>query len=334
MILFFVVSMGVMLVYSKNKVIVVAHVPQDQIVSQEVEIQQVAEDKFLHFKEGEERTNCLCIPLEEGIKAELVTIENHYMDKELWVYINKSKESFYELEAVYGNIEKVKAGRYDSVKDGVLLKFELVDIYEYRSIMEKNCLYVEFVSPREIYDKIIVIDPMYGAEETGYIGNELEEKALNLDIAKRLKAKLDNTDIKVYYTRMEDVNPSKEDRIEIANAVRADMFIGIGANMETENEKKYGTEAVYSDSFFIPQFGSVELADLVEREVVTSISGKGNGLIAATEDDTVIWEATVPATIIKVGYISNKQEAILLKRDDYRERIATGIYNAIMKAYE
>ena len=76
------------------------------------------------------------------------------------------------------------------------------------------------------------------------------------------------------------------------------------------------------------------MADLLEREVVTAISGKANGLVDSTEDDVVINSAVVPAATIRVGYISNGQEAILLNRDDYIQKIADGIFQAIMAAYE
>ena len=68
--------------------------------------------------------------------------------------------------------------------------------------------------------------------------------------------------------------------------------------------------------------------------MVTAISGKANGLIEASAEDTVISEATVPAAAIKVGYLTNGQESILLQREDYIQRIAEGIYQTILKAYE
>ena len=79
---------------------------------------------------------------------------------------------------------------------------------------------------------------------------------------------------------------------------------------------------------------SAAWSDLLEREVVTAISGKANGLIEASAEDTVISEATVPAAAIKVGYLTNGQESILLQREDYIQRIAEGIYQTILKAYE
>ena len=42
----------------------------------------------------------------------------------------------------------------------------------------------------------------------------------------------------------------------------------------------------------------------------------------------------MPSAAVKVGCITNKQEAVLLGRQDYREKIALGIFNGILKAYE
>lgn len=157
-------------------------------------------------------------------------------------------------------------------------------------------------------------------------------KDITLDVAKALKTKFDQSDIKVYYTRMDDSNPAAEDRVELAAATKADMLIRIEVSGD-ENSKLYGTSAVYNSQYFIPGFGNVELADLLEQEVVTSISGKACGLVESSEEDQVVNSATVPAAAIRVGYLTNSQEAILLQREDYIKRIAEGIYNAVIKAY-
>ena len=78
----------------------------------------------------------------------------------------------------------------------------------------------------------------------------------------------------------------------------------------------------------------MELPDLLEREVVTAISGKANGLVEVTEADVVIREVTVPAAAIKAGYLTNSQEFVLLQRDDYIEKIADGICRTIQKVYD
>lgn len=340
--IFSVVSMGIMLYYSANKMIVIADVAQDSVyttdtppVTELFETDVLEADiSRLQMQESSKSTNYLCIPLPEGFKAEQVTIENYYMDKQIKVFLQDAPENFYETNVISGNFDQITDGEVEYTKDGVWLYFDLNDVYENRSILENDFLYVEFVHPREIYDKIVVIDVGHGGGDAGFATETAREKDIVVDIAQRLKAKLDETDIKVYYTRMDDSNPTDEDRIYLANVVKADMFISIHTGYEEEDTKLYGTKAFYNASFFIPGFGSVELADLIEREVVTNISGKGLGLFAADEECYILQNASVPATVLNVGYLSNKQEAILLEKEDYRQRIADGIYNGIMKAYE
>ena len=352
--LFAVCALAVIFFYSSHKVVVVENVAQDEVVQDE-ELQNTqdeesaahqdqdtaanvtAENSILFEEKGQEMSY-FCIPLHSNVRAENVTIENHYMDKELWVSIKQTQQDdtytdFYHAQGVYGNREAVVDGYFESGTDAFRLKFKLTDVYEYHSILEDSNLYIEFIAPKEAYDRIVVIDPAYGDDVTGAVSGDLQSKQVTLEIARALKKKLDETDIKVYYTRMDDSNPSDEDRIGLTNATKADMMIRIEVN-ENEDTKIYGTEAVYNSKFFIPGFGSIELADLLEREVVTAISGKANGLVDSTEDDVVINSAVVPAATIRVGYISNGQEAILLNRDDYIQKIADGIYQAIMAAYE
>ena len=333
-------AMGAMLYYCANKIIVVADVAQDEVVQSadnNVAAPVVVDKDQIIIDRNSQNTSYFCVPLPESVRPEDVTVENHYMDRELWISIEPKNMSgldkFYESTGVYGNCEDVLDGHYDVEKSRVCLRFNLTDVFEYHSIFEDNTLYVEFLAPKEAYDKIIVIDPAYGLDETGVSIESISAKDITLEIAKALKARLDETDIKVYYTRMDDSDPEEESRVQLASATKADMLVRIEVSGD-EDSKKYGTEAVYNSRFFIPGFGSIELADLLEREVVTAISGKADGLLEAGEDDVVICDATVPAAAIKVGYLTNGQEAILLQRDDYIQRIADGIYQAIIKAYE
>ncbi|MGN1146843.1 MAG: N-acetylmuramoyl-L-alanine amidase [Lachnospiraceae bacterium] len=326
-------SMVCMLIFADHKAITIANVAQDQVVSEET-FQTGNPDEAarpLRFRQGEEDTAYLCIPLEMGIKAENVTMENHYMEKEMWIYIAGATPDYYEKEAVSGNISRIEAGCYEYSGDKVLIKFSLNGVYECKSVLEESKLYIEFVPPWEVYEKIVVIDAAGGGEDAGIQSNGLVEKDVTLDIVKRLKLLLEKTDVKVYYTRTEDVDISAESRVALANAVRADLFISIGLN-ESGNVADYGTEAIYNEAYFIPKFGNVELADLVERQVVTGVSGRGNGLYAAEDSDILLQEAKVPSTIIKVGYASNSREAELLKSGDYRDKIAMGLYDAIVEA--
>lgn len=339
-ILFVTAAMSVMLYYSAVKTVGVPDVAQDEVVSSaqhQTEPAAPTESDEIRIDRNSQTTNYFCVPVPESVKAEEVVLENHYMSKELWVSISNSRPAlfreYYAGNSVYGNCTSVVDGHFEAGKERTCLRFALDGVYEYRSIFEDHILYVEFVPPKEAYERVVVIDPAYGSDETGVTGKNVAAKDITLNIAKALKAKFDDSGIKVYYTRMDDSNPVSADRVELAAATKADMLIRIEVS-GNENSKLYGTTAVYNSQFFIPGFGNVELADLLEREVVTSISGKAGGLIEATSEDEVIGGATVPAAAIRVGYLTNSQEAILLQREDYIGRIAEGIYNAVIKAYE
>lgn len=333
--LFSVVALGLIIGLSTTKVVTITEVAQDEVVRTDDTIapQNSSPDseKVLAF-EAETATDYLCIPLPEGSKAEEITIENHYMDQELYVLIQNAQESFYAEHALMGNRTGVEAGFYHETEDGVALVFELTQVYEYRTVFENNELYISFLNPREIYNQIVVIDPSCGGLDRGEEGNGVIEKELTLQIARKLKEKLDESEIKAYYTRMDDVNPAAEQRVALANEVKADMYIAISVD-NREEEAAYGVSTIYNDQYFIPGFGSVELADLLEKELALEIKTKALGLEAASEESKLRY-ATVPAAEVRVGCLSNKQEAILLKREDYVEKIADGIYNAIIGSYE
>ena len=333
--IFFLVSMGTIFRLSADKVIVIDNVSQDE-VNNDTAVKEAASEgtrQNLTFQLGEADTSYLRIPLPEGCKADDITIENHYMTRELWIMVPGEDENFYAEHSISGNRKAVREGTFDIAKEGIILYFGMTGVYECRTILENENLYISFQPPKEIYDKIVVIDPACGGIDTGYTSEELAEKDITLLIARKLKAKLDESDIKAYYTRMDDINPSGEERIALGNEVKADMYIRIEVN-GLEDSSVYGTEAVYNSAYFIPGFGNVELADALEREVVTAIKGKALGLKEAEGEDYELSKATVPAAVIRVGCLSNAQEAILLGREEYSEKIATGIYNAIIKVYQ
>lgn len=333
--LFSVAALGLIIGLSTTKVVTITEVAQDEVVRTEntIDPQDSSTDpeNALTF-DAEAATDYLCIPLPQGSKAEEITIENHYMDQELYVLIQNAQESFYAEHALMGNRTGVEAGFYHETEDGVALIFELTQVYEYRTVFENNELYISFLNPREIYNRIVVIDPSCGGQDRGKEGNGIIEKELTLRIARKLKEKLDESEIKAYYTRMDDVNPAAEQRVALANEVKADMYIAISVD-NREEEAAYGVSTIYNDQYFIPGFGSVELADLLEKELASEIKTKALGLEKASEESRLRY-ATVPAAEVRVGCLSNKQEAILLNREDYIEKIANGIYNAIIGSYE
>lgn len=91
----------------------------------------------------------------------------------------------------------------------------------------------------------IVIDPGHGGSETGAIGpSGIQEKALTLDLARALAARLGRLGVQTVLTRNEDVNVQLDTRPAIANQNKADLFISIHLNSSL-GANAYGTETYF-----------------------------------------------------------------------------------------
>lgn len=333
-VLFTIVSIIIMLIYSANKTVELTNVTLgESTVTESSAATDLAKENKLLFSPASDNSNFLKIPLPDSIKTENILIENHYMDHELWIGEVGGTESFYTQNIITGNYSQVQNGYVDTKGDTVYLKFKLNGFYEYKTILENNYLYIQLLGPRELYQKIMVIDASCGGDNNGVVANGLKEKDLNLAICQKLKAKLDTTDIKVYYTRMDDSNPGLAKRVNLANKTRADMMLCLGFS-EDEDSSVYGLNCFYNDSYFIPGFGNIELADVIEKTVATNAKEKANGLFPIEDDNIVLKNSSVPTADIRLGYLTNPQEAALLERDEYQETLAESLYQAILSAYE
>jgi N-acetylmuramoyl-L-alanine amidase len=80
--------------------------------------------------------------------------------------------------------------------------------------------------------KIIVIDPGHGGKDPGCLGSIHKEKEVALAVALKLGRYIEENfkDVKVIYTRTTDVFVELEDRAQIANKAKADLFISIHCN--------------------------------------------------------------------------------------------------------
>lgn len=108
----------------------------------------------------------------------------------------------------------------------------------------------------------IVLDPGHGGEDTGTIGaTGLTEKELVLDVARRLGQRLeDEFGIEVIYTRTDDRFVPLEERTQIANQKKADLFLSIHAN-GVRNRRVRGVE-----TFYLNFTDDAEVMELVTRE--------------------------------------------------------------------
>lgn len=82
----------------------------------------------------------------------------------------------------------------------------------------------------------VVIDPGHGGSDVGANRDGFHESALTLKVAQMLARKIDQeSQIQAHLTRREDVNMGLKERVEVANALGADIFMSIHANASTDS---------------------------------------------------------------------------------------------------
>jgi len=211
----------------------------------------------------------------------------------------------------------------------------------------------------------IVIDPGHGGHDFGTTGPEgLHEKDLVLDVAQRLGALIvERMNSEVIYTRTDDTFIPLEQRTDIANQAKADLFLSIHAN-SSPLRSAIGVETYYLnfttskaalDVAARENAGSqktiFELQDLLEkialkdkvdesREFATRIQSALYAFSAKNDSRArdrgvrkapfvVLIGASMPSVLAEIGFISNSHEESIMKRAEYRQRLAEALYKGV-----
>jgi len=211
----------------------------------------------------------------------------------------------------------------------------------------------------------IVIDPGHGGHDTGTVGPEgLREKDLVLDVSKRLGALIEERmNSEVIYTRSDDTFIPLEERTDIANQAKADLFLSIHAN-SSPLRSAAGVETYYLnfttskaalDLAARENAGSqksiFELQDLLEkialkdkvdesREFANRIQSALFSFSAKNDAHArdrgvrkapfvVLIGASMPSVLAEIGFISNAHDESIMKKAEYRQRLAESLYKGL-----
>lgn len=214
-------------------------------------------------------------------------------------------------------------------------QLQLDDVYAYRVLEDKQNYYIELRKPHEVYEKVIVVDAGHGGNDVGAYTKDMShyEKNVNFSIQSYLKEMLGQEDIKVYYTRLGDEKVYLNPRVDLANAVNADMFISIHCNSSDYSSPK-GSEVLYSTKIQEKAaISSERLATILLDNLVQEAGLDKRGVVNG-DDIYIISKSQVPVALIEVGFISNKEDLNFLKEEENHRLIAEGIYKGILCAYE
>jgi N-acetylmuramoyl-L-alanine amidase len=212
----------------------------------------------------------------------------------------------------------------------------------------------------------IVIDPGHGGHDPGAKGKGLTEAELVLDVALRLEKLLAAVPgIEVILTRRTDDFVALQERTAIANREAADVFLSIHANASASAQAR-GVETYFLNFAnnlsaagvaarenaasrqamgALPDFvkaialnnkldESRDFATQVQRAMIEKLRGQNRvirDLGVKQAPFIVLIGAAMPSVLAEISFVTNAQEAKLLKGNAYRQKIAEALYGAVRK---
>jgi N-acetylmuramoyl-L-alanine amidase len=206
--------------------------------------------------------------------------------------------------------------------------------------------------------RTIVIDAGHGGYDPGAHGPRgTLEKDVCLDIALKLRHDLNARDpqLRVVMTRDSDTFISLQERTVLANEAKGDLFVSIHNNASPA-QSTHGTQVFFFDSqssdkaaedLTMRENGEVNQLDVLMTDLAKSIvrdqsiqfakgiqNALGIELNLKHRDISyapfyVLARTQMPAILVEVAFITNPREELLLRDDDFQERVARSITSGV-----
>lgn len=182
--------------------------------------------------------------------------------------------------------------------------------------------------------KTIVVDPGHGGSNPGVVANDIRESDYNLAVSLALQDKLYKAGAKVVMTRTADktvapegssLNTELQKRVDIAEANQADLFVSIHAN-------SYPDRKIAGAMTFFSQGESKAAAQEIQSALVNATGANDRGVHSATFH--VLRNTSMPSVLVETGFLTNAEEAALLRSDAYRSKLVQGIFNGVIQYFD
>ncbi|MGN0187699.1 MAG: N-acetylmuramoyl-L-alanine amidase [Paludibacteraceae bacterium] len=219
----------------------------------------------------------------------------------------------------------------------------------------------------------VVIDAGHGGKDPGALGKRGREKDINLRVAKEFGRLVSEnmSDVKVVFTREDDVFVPLQDRSAIANRANGDLFVCIHVNAskssaacgaetytiglaksdanfevakrensvilleEGYKERYQGFDPRSPESYIMFEFMQSKFSDQsIEMAAYVQdefIAAKRYNRGVRQENFWVLHQTKMPSVLIELGFISNPDEEKYLLSDNGCKELANAIYNAFVR---
>ena len=197
------------------------------------------------------------------------------------------------------------------------------------------------------YSNTIFLDPGHGGQDSGAFYYNVAEKDLNMQIYRKLRAKLEELGYKVLTSRDSDIDVDfVTERSRMVNKTNSDIFISIHFNATGNTYSKASGIQTYSyrDEPDYPSkinkywhnhpdrmSESKRLAAAIHSSLLAETGAKDAGLLESSF--AVLRETAKPAVLLELGYMDNFTENQQIRDSHYQDKLVAGIVKGIQKYY-
>ncbi len=186
--------------------------------------------------------------------------------------------------------------------------------------------------------EVIVVDAGHGGTDPGMIGGDgLEEKGVNLAIAKKLKVLLEKENYQVVMTREEDqglyeegtTNQKVQDmqnRCALIAEKKPVVSVSIHQNSYSDSQVKGPQVFFYEHS----QEGK-ELATCIQEQMNRQLDVERPRQIKGNTTYYLLKRSEGILNIVECGFLTNPQEAQKLQTEEYQQKVAEAIKDGILE---
>ena len=180
---------------------------------------------------------------------------------------------------------------------------------------------------------LIAIGDGHGAETAGKRtppfanGTVMKENEFNKATVNYLEKELERCGFSVLQTAPEDTRTRLCARARRANDGGADLYISVHANaFGSDWNDANGVESwIYSAK----DKQTLDVAQKIQSEVIKATGLKDRGIKESGNSLGILRDTKMPAVLVECGFMTNPQEAALLKNNAYRQKVAKAICKGI-----
>ena len=185
-----------------------------------------------------------------------------------------------------------------------------------------------------VADKVVVLDPGHGGQDTGLVHGGLTESVIAGDLATRVEGRLAAIGVQVLLTRSPDSGhaPDEAQRAAFANDTGADLVLSLHVDSVDSPAPAGCATFFFGDA--VAGTGSslgARFADMVQDEICSRTDLTDCRTHAKTWD--LLRMTRMPAVRIECGYLSSPRDARRLTDPAFRDAVAEGIAAAVVRFF-